>query len=109
MNVSIPELRRLLAHAVLAVLLLAGQQHATRHWLSHTIEATQAKATGTPVHTHCDECDGLVAFGAALPTPICAFPPVTDFDNAQVFAASPSAPDTATPIGYLSRAPPTLG
>lgn len=109
MNVSILDLRRLLAHAVLAVLLLCGQQYATRHWLSHAIEATQAKATGTPVQAHCDECDSLVAFGAALPTLACALPLVTDLDNVQVIAASPSAPDIATPTGYLSRAPPTLG
>lgn len=109
MNASTPNLRRLLAHAVLGLLLLLGQHYATRHCLSHAIDAIQAKATGTPVQTHCDECDGLVAFGTALPTLAGELSLVTDFDNVQVFAPSPSAPAIAVLSGYLSRAPPSLG
>lgn len=101
--------RRLLAHAVLAMLLLLGQHTATRHWLSHAIEATQAKVSGIPAQTHCDDCDGLVAFGAALPTLALALPLVTDLDNVERVAASPSAPDIARPTGYLLRAPPMVG
>lgn len=114
MDASTPNLRKLLAHAVLGLLLLLGQHYATRHCLSHAIEAiqakaTQAKATGTPAQTHCDECDGLVAFGAALPALAGTLSLVTDFGNVQVFAPSPSAPVIAALSGYWSRAPPPVG
>ena len=109
MNASTLNLRRLLAHAVLGLMLLFGQQLSTRHWLSHAIEATHAKAGGTPAQTRCDECDGLVSFGAALPTLDGALSLVTDLDHVQSIATRPSAPDIATRTGYLSRAPPALG
>ena len=109
MKASTLNLRRLFAHAVLGVLLLFGQSHATRHWLSHAIEATHAKAQGIPAETHCNACDGLVAFGASLPAPAAA-PPLT-LESAQ--AGPPtrnlSAPATAIATGYRSRAPPAIG
>ncbi|MDQ2779495.1 MAG: hypothetical protein M3Y32_08060, partial [Pseudomonadota bacterium] len=75
MNASKLKPRRLLAVAVLGLLLLFGQQHATRHWLSHAIDATHAKAPGSVPQPHCDACDGLAAFGAAMPAPLVVLPP----------------------------------
>lgn len=109
MDASTLNLRKLLAHVVLGLLLVFGQQLSTRHWLSHAIEATHVKVSGTPAQTHCDECDGLVSFGAALPTLAGVLSLATDLDHVQSIATSPSAPDIATRKGYLSRAPPALG
>jgi imidazolonepropionase-like amidohydrolase len=94
---------------VLGLLLALGQHLSTRHWLSHAMEAAQAKATGTPVQAHCHECDGMAAFGAALPTVSAALPLATDREKNQLFAVSPAAPAVAATLGYLSRAPPLLG
>ena len=104
-----PNLRRVLAHAVLGLLLVFGQAHATLHWLSHAIEATQAKGKGAPVDTHCSECDGLVAFAATMSAPPAPVPAVPDFGvdfSPRVVVAMPVA---ATATVYQSRAPPLPG
>jgi len=102
-------LRRLLAHAVLGLLLVFGQQYAARHWLSHAIEAAQSNAKGAPAGSHCSECDGLVAFGAALTSPPAPAAPVLEFDAGIAPAPESVAPVAATTTGYLSRAPPLFG
>jgi hypothetical protein len=58
-------LRGFAARALLALAFLFAQQTASLHWLSHAIEATQAKAgKSAPVPDHCDECLTLGALGA---------------------------------------------
>lgn len=107
MNAAL-NLRRLLAHVALGLLLLFSQQQATQHWLSHAVEATQAKK-GAPATEHCGTCDGLVAFGAALP----ALPPalaVPDpFEHVQPLSRLTNPLLAAALVAYLSRAPPALG
>jgi len=107
MNAAL-NLRRLLAHVALGLMLLFSQQHATQHWLSHAVEATQAKK-GAPATEHCDACDGLVAFGAALPAPPPALVVPDPFDHVQPLFRL-TVPSLATAlVAYLSRAPPALG
>ncbi len=106
MNSSMPILRKLLAHAVLGMLLLFGQQQAVRHALSHATEAVQGKAQGAPAELHCNLCDGLAAFGAALPAPDAALPIAPQPARASALAAGRLAPVTGVATGYLSRAPP---
>ena len=109
MNGSSLNLRRLLAHAVLGVLLVFGQQHAVRHWLSHAVEATQAKGKGAPSDSHCSECDGLVAFGSAISAPAAPVAPVAEFGIEFSPKVETVAPVAAAVAGYQSRAPPVLG
>jgi len=109
MNDSSLNLRRLLAHAVLGVLLLFGQQHAMRHWLSHGIEAAQSMGKGAPTGSHCSECDGLVSFGAAISAPPAPAARLPDFAGDFSPKAEVVAPVAATATGYRSRAPPVLG
>ncbi len=109
MNVSTLNLRRWLAHAVLGLLLLVGQHYATRHWLSHAIEATHAKTQGAPADINCDVCAGLAAFGAALPVSALALALLAPMGQIGLAARDLSAPATAVLTGYLSRAPPFSG
>lgn len=109
MDVSTLNLRRLLAHAVLGLLLLFGQQYASRHWLSHAIEATHAKTQGAPADISCNVCDSLAAFGAALPTAALALSVVSESGQTGLPTWDISAPATAIATGYLSRAPPAMG
>jgi hypothetical protein len=99
--------RGLLARFVLAVALLLGQQQATLHWLSHAIEATQAKATHTPASDHCDECLALAGLGgAAAPAAPNLAPSAAQH---ALVAPSPIAAATLAPRrGFQSRAPPIL-
>jgi hypothetical protein len=99
--------RGLLARFALAVALLLGQQQATLHWLSHAIEATQAKAAQTPASDHCDECLALAGLGAAA-TSSAAFLVPSTAQHALV-APAPIADATLAPRrGFQSRAPPIL-
>ena len=109
MNASTLKLRSLLAHAVLGLLLLFGQQQAIRHWSSHAVKATPAKTQAAPAEIHCDACDRLAAFGAALPALALALPMLPLRDQAGLPTGDISAPATAAATGYLSRAPPVLG
>jgi len=108
MNAAL-NLRRLLVHAALGLLLLFSQQHATQHWLSHAVEASHAKNQSAPAAEHCEACDGLVAFAAALPAPPPEFAVLDGFEHAQpLVRLTPLL--LATPlVAYLSRAPPALG
>ena len=108
MNDSTLNLRRMLAHVVLGLLLLFGQQNATQHWLSHAIEEIHAKAHGSPPPAHCDVCDGLAAFGAAIPGS--AFAHLLAFQAELTALPTPAAiePARAFATGYQSRAPPVL-
>lgn len=101
-------LRRLLAHIALGLLLLFAQQHATRHWLSHAVEATHAKIQGAPEGEHCVDCDALTAFGAALPTPQGAPPIAVEFEQVRLQTMQPVLLLAAALAAYLSRAPPSL-
>ena len=102
-------LRRLLAHVALGLLLLFSQQHAVQHWLSHAVEATSAKNQSAPAAEHCEDCDGLVAFGAALPAPPPTFTFLDGFEHVQPVFRLTQPVLATTPVAYLSRAPPTLG
>lgn len=100
--------RRLLAHLALGLLLLFAQHHATRHWLSHAVEATHAKEQGGPAGEHCIDCDALVAFGAALPTPQAVVPIPIEFEPIRLPTLHPALLLAAASVAYLSRAPPNL-
>jgi predicted transporter len=100
-------LRRLLAHVVLGLLLLFSQQHAVQHWLTHAVEAT--KNQSAPAAEHCEACDGLVAFGAALPAPPPSFTVFDGFEHVQPVIRLTQPVLATSPVAYLSRAPPTLG
>ena len=101
-------LNTLLGRGLLALALLFGQQHAALHWLSHAVEATQAKA-GTPAtDLHCDDCLAVAGLGAAAT----ASAPLLPAACARHALASPlptaDAP-AALRLAFRSRAPPILG
>jgi hypothetical protein len=97
----------LLGRGLLALALLLGQQQAALHWLSHAIEATQAKATHTPAADHCDECLALAGLGAAATSSASSLPPSTA--QHALVAPSPTAAAALAPRrGFQSRAPPIL-
>ena len=103
-----PSLKQLAARGLLALAFLFAQQTAALHWLSHAIEATQAKAdkAGAPAD-HCDECLALSAFGAAATSSAAPFPA-----GAAHHAQRAHVPDTPSPaalrLAFQSRAPPVL-
>ena len=109
MNASRLNVRRLLAHATLGLILLFVQQHALGHWLSHAVEAVQAKTKGAPTDVQCLECDGLAAFDGTLPTGTVAFPALPRPRQVQLALPEPPRPAAAGAAGYLSRAPPFQG
>ena len=98
--------RRLLAHLALGLLLLGAQQHGMGHWLSHAIDATHAKAPGSPSHPHCADCDGLIALAAALPGGSVATPLLPAIGESVPAAPLRSLRDALAPAAYRSRAPP---
>ncbi|MEO7338901.1 MAG: hypothetical protein ABIV63_20195, partial [Caldimonas sp.] len=102
-----PPLKHLLARGLLALAFAFAQQQAVLHWLSHAIEAPQAKAGNPLVTHHCDECVATAALGAAAPSPDFALPIVL---AQQAPSASPygtAAPAAPRP-GIRARAPPIL-
>lgn len=101
-------LKNLLARSLLALALLFAQQHAALHWLSHAVEATQAKATnGSASAEHCGECLVLGAHGAAATSGDTPLP--ANFSLHARAAQPPLAPTLAAlRLAYRSRAPPTL-
>ena len=103
---SLPGLQRLLARLALGLCLLASQQHAIAHWLSHAVAATHAKAPGAPAGEHCADCDSLVAFEASPTAASVQLPPAPAFAQARVAARHAAPPAAAAPPVYLSRAPP---
>ena len=101
--------RRLLAHLVLALLLLCSQVLAIHHGLSHAVVATQVhapSASDQPASGHCDECDGLIAFDAMLTADAVATRWPALIDQTQPTARMPTAPRAAALPVYRSRAPP---
>ena len=103
-----PSLKNLAARGLLALAFLFAQQTAALHWLSHAIEATQAKAgNGSAPTDHCDECLTLSAFGAAAASSAAPFPA-----GAAHHAQQAHVPDTPSPaalrLAFRSRAPPVL-
>ncbi len=101
-------LANLAARALLALAFLFAQHTASLHWLSHAVDATQAKAgKGTPAKDHCDECLALSALGAAavshgadLPVPAARY--------ALQESALPTSSPAALRLAFRSRAPPIL-
>ncbi|HEY9065623.1 MAG TPA: hypothetical protein VIO33_11625 [Burkholderiaceae bacterium] len=104
-------LRTLLARGVLALLLVFGQQHATLHWLTHAVDAVDSaaaqKAAKHGSDDICDECAGLIAFGAMAvgAPPTLVLPPA---DRAVAIATPAAAPQRAPRLAFRSRAPPVL-
>jgi hypothetical protein len=100
-------LKTLLGRGLLALALLLGQQHAALHWLSHAVEATQAKASKAAPLEHCDECLALAGLGAAATS---AAPALPAFDAQH--ALTPQHPAVSASVqlrlGFHSRAPPVL-
>ena len=101
-------LKILLGRGLLALALLFGQQQAALHWLSHAIEATQAKASQKPAPTeHCDECLALAGLGAGAPSATPALP--ASFAQHALVALRPAGPaPVELRLGFHSRAPPIL-
>ena len=92
----------------LALAFLFAQQTASLHWLSHAIDATQAKASQhTPASDHCDECLTLSALGAGA-TSHSAELPVPAVQHALLASAAPAASTAALLLAFQSRAPPIL-
>ena len=102
----LPGLQRLLARLALGLCLLASQQHAIAHWLSHAVAATHAKAPGAPAGDHCADCDSLVAFEASSTAASLPLPPAPAFTQARLVVRPAAPPAVAAPPVYLSRAPP---
>lgn len=95
------------ARGLLALVFLFAQQTAALHWLSHAIEATQAKAGKPAPNDHCDECLTLSALGAGATSQSAALPaPAVQY----ALLESKPAGTACAPIrlGFHSRAPPTL-
>ena len=108
MRLPTPLLKQLLARGLLALALLFAQQAAALHWLSHAVDATQAKAgTGSAPSEHCDECLTLGALGAAA-TATAASLPAMLAQHARVAAPQPVASPAALRLAFRSRAPPIL-
>ena len=105
-----PSLRRLLARFALGVCLLALQQHAIAHWLSHAVAATHAKAPAapaTPASEHCADCDSLIAFEASPTAASRLLPLAPAFAQVPAEARSAAPPAATAPAAYRSRAPPS--
>ena len=101
-------LKNFLARGLLALTFLFAQQTAALHWLSHSVEATQAK-TGkkAPLPDHCDECLALSALGAAATsesTPL----PLAGGDYALLPTRESAVAPASLRLAFRSRAPPIL-
>ncbi len=103
-----PLARSLAARVLLALAFLLAQQTASLHWLSHAIEATQAKASQSPAPSHhCDECVQLGALGAAVATGASLLLP-SAAQHAPLEAVSVAAARAPPRLAFRSRAPPTI-
>lgn len=100
-------LKAVLSRSLLALALLFGQQHAALHWLSHAVEATQAKASHSTPSEHCDECLALAGLGAAA-TPTAVALPLAVAQHALVALPPVAVASVALRLGFHSRAPPVL-
>lgn len=99
--------KQLAARGLLALAFLFAQQTAALHWLSHAVEATQAKASNGAAPHHCDECLTVAALGAAAAAAGFTFPA-----SAARLAPAITTPVAAAPAaprpGVRARAPPIL-
>ena len=103
-----PHLRGLLAHMALALLFLLAQHHAGKHWLAHAVESVLHHDASAPTPSPCSDCDGVAAFGAALPTPEAAPPVRLDLVQADAVAGATAWLMAADAAVYESRAPPAM-
>jgi len=102
-------LKVLLGRGLLALALLFSQQQAALHWLSHAVEATQAKASKTaPATDHCDECLALAGIGSAPPSSAAALP-LTTAQHALIAPPQLAVSPALLRLAFHSRAPPILG
>ena len=101
-------LKHLAARGLLALGFLFAQNTAALHWLSHAVDATQAKVSKASASTErCDECLALGALGAAVSGGATSL----DFAAGEhaLLVASPDTPaPTALRLAFRSRAPPVL-
>ena len=100
-------LKNLFARGVLALALLFSQQTAALHWLSHAIEATQAKASKPTPIEHCDDCLTLGALGAGA-TSASPVLPVSFAQHTLTTLPPVVASPAALRLAFRSRAPPIL-
>jgi hypothetical protein len=100
-------LKRLLSRGLLALALVFAQQQAALHWLSHAIEATQAKASKPTPLEHCDDCLTLGALGAGA-TSTSPVLPVSFAQHALTTPPPAIASPAALRLAFRSRAPPIL-
>ena len=109
MRSAAPLARSLAARVLLALAFLLAQQTASLHWLSHAIEAAQAKASQSPSPTHhCDECVQLGALGTALATGTSsALLPAAE-PHALRLTFSVAAARAPPRLAFRSRAPPPI-
>lgn len=106
MRHAAPLLKNIIARGLLALVFLFAQQTASLHWLSHAIDAAQAKAgQGTPPADHCDQCLTLNAFGGAAPSAGNALPITAATHELHAPQVALHAP-TALRLAFRSRAPP---
>ena len=102
-------LKTLLGRGLLALALLFAQQQAALHWLSHAVEATQAKASSkTAPAEHCDECLALADIGAAATGSGIPALPASFARHALVALPSVAVAPAALRLAFHSRAPPIL-
>lgn len=98
----------LAARAVLALAFLFAQHTASLHWLSHAVDATQAKADKSRAPAdHCDECLTLSALGAGATSGGVELPAAAA-QHALLASTSAVASPAALRLAFRSRAPPTL-
>jgi hypothetical protein len=103
-----PLLTTFAARSLLALAFLFAQHTAALHWLSHAIEATQAKVgKGAAPADHCDECMTLSALSAGA-TSQCAVPPPPIAQYALLALPEPATSAAPLRLAFHSRAPPTL-
>ena len=107
MRLSLRSLRFLLAHSVLALLLLFSQQHAAVHRLLHAVQATHPKAEGA-LDRHCAECGALSALDAAAPVATLTALALQGAGTSGLATLHADAPRAASWPAFHSRAPPNL-
>jgi hypothetical protein len=100
--------KQLAARGLLALAFLFAQQTAALHWLSHAVEATQAKAgKGAPPGHHCDECLTLGALVAGATSAGFTLP-LAGAQHALPGVASDAVSPAPLRLAFRSRAPPVL-
>jgi hypothetical protein len=108
MRTRFPMLKALAARGLLAIAFLFAQQTAALHWLSHAVEATQAKAGGPAGSPHCDACVAVAAFGGAAAARTTSHFPTLLSTHTRVGRTGAAARPAAPQLAFRSRAPPIL-